>query len=143
MIRRLKNARSLLFNKRCFATNSNSEGLKIETLIGGDDKSYPQKGNIVDVHYEAYLENGTMFDSSRKREEPFRFEVGQGIVIPGLDKAILRLSLGQRAVLTIPSNMGYGTQSVKRVIPKNSTLIFDLELLKIEQFRAKQIIHNT
>ena len=84
---------------------------------------------MVKVHYTGKRENGTVFDSSISRGEPIEFKVGIGQVIKAWDEGICQLSKGQKAMLTCPSNMGYGAQGVPGVIPKNSTLIFEVEVV--------------
>lgn len=107
-------------------------GLKIEVIASGDGKTFPQKGQKVEVHYVGTLENGTKFDSSRDRGKPFVFKIGLGQVIKGWDEGVAKMSKGQRAKLTIPSDYGYGALGYPPVIPQNATLIFDVELLDIK-----------
>ncbi len=107
------------------------EGLQIDTITEGTGPQ-PQKGQKVTVHYVGTLENGTKFDSSRDRGKPFDFTVGVGQVIPGWDKALMQMKVGEKAKLTIPPKLAYGSQSVGGVIPPNSTLIFEVELLGIK-----------
>lgn len=110
----------------------------IEKLEGGlyyyktfesGDTSKPQKGQTVTVHYTGYLINGTKFDSSKDRNQPFSFKLGVGQVINGWDLGVAELSKGDKATLLIPSYMGYGTQGAGAVIPPNATLIFEVELI--------------
>ena len=75
--------------------------------------------------------NGKKVDSSRDRGKPFQFIVGKGEVIEGWDKGLLKMSVGERSKLTVPPDMGYGGTSIPG-IPANSTLLFDVELLKVE-----------
>ena len=91
----------------------------------------PQKGQPVTVHYNGYLENGTKFDSSFDRNQPFEFPVGQGRVIKGWDEAFMDMKVGTHATLTIPPELGYGSRNMGK-IPSNSTLIFDVELLGVK-----------
>ncbi len=90
-----------------------------------------KEGDIVNVHYIGRLSDGTQFDSSRDRGQQFRFQVGAGRVITGWEQGILGMREGGTRMLVIPSEMGYGNQSVGN-IPPNSTLIFVIELLSIE-----------
>ncbi len=103
-------------------------GVKIETLKEGQGP-LPKKGQKVVVHYTGTLPNGSKFDSSRDRNQPFSFPLGQGQVIKGWDEAIAAMKVGTRAKITIPPAMGYGERGAGGVIPPNSTLIFDVELL--------------
>ncbi len=89
-------------------------------------------GNTVSVHYSGYLEDGTMFDSSVKRDQPFNFTLGMGQVIPGWDEGITLMKVGDKARLIIPSNLGYGERGAGGVIPPNATLVFDVELLEVK-----------
>ncbi|KAH3664235.1 hypothetical protein OGAPHI_004587 [Ogataea philodendri] len=105
--------------------------LKIQTIAPGDGKTYPQPGDLVTVHYTGTLENGKKFDSSRDRNKPFQFRIGQGMVIAGWEQGFAKLSLGEKAILTIPGPLAYGPRGFPGLIPPNATLLFDVELLKI------------
>jgi peptidylprolyl isomerase len=91
----------------------------------------PQQGNGVNVHYSGYLTDGTMFDSSIERGQPFRFVLGQGQVIAGWDEGISLMKSNSRYRFIIPPSLGYGSRAVGP-IPSNATLIFDVELLNFE-----------
>ena len=95
--------------------------------------SFPQTGSKVSVHYEGKLADGRVFDSSFQRDDPISFSVGIGQVIKGWDEGIMLLNKGASARLVIPSNLGYGARGAGGVIPPNSTLIFDVELLDIQE----------
>ncbi|CAD8152910.1 unnamed protein product [Paramecium pentaurelia] len=105
------------------------QGFKVETLTPGDGKSFPQKGQKVSVHYVGTLLDGSEFDSSRKRGKPFQFVLGAGQVIKGWDQGVAKLSKGEKAILTCPPDYAYGQNGYPPVIPPNSTLKFEVELL--------------
>lgn len=107
-----------------------TSGLEYEDEVEGTGAS-PQKGQTAVVHYTGWLTNGTKFDSSRDREQPFSFRVGQGQVIAGWDEGVATMKVGGRRKLTIPSNLGYGPRGAGGVIPPNATLVFDVELLDV------------
>ena len=91
----------------------------------------PQPGQVVVVHYTGTLTDGTKFDSSVDRNEPFEVAAGVGQVIAGWDAVLLRLRTGDKVKVTIPPELAYGSQAVGGVIPANSTLVFEMELLEI------------
>lgn len=108
-----------------------SDKLDIEIISPGDGKTFPQPGDLLTVHYTGTLTNGKKFDSSVDRNKPFQFRIGQGMVIQGWDQGFAKLSLGEKARLTVPPLMAYGNRGFPGLIPPMSTLIFDVELLKI------------
>jgi peptidylprolyl isomerase len=103
-------------------------GLKYVVNKPGNGQK-PGKGNNATVHYTGKLEDGTVFDSSVKRGQPFSFRVGTGFVIPGWDEALLDMSKGEARTLWIPYNLAYGENGRPPVIPPKANLIFDVELL--------------
>lgn len=113
-------------------TLTTASGLRYVRIVSVKDKKAVQAkaGDRVKVHYTGTLTNGTKFDSSRDRGEPFEFQLGKGQVIKGWDEGIALLKKGERATLIIPANLGYG-QSDMGNIPANSTLIFDVELMEV------------
>lgn len=105
--------------------------LKKEILKEGSGERQVEKGNSVTVHYTGTFEDGTKFDSSVDRNEPFTFMVGIGQVIQGWDQGLVGMKVGEKAKLTIPPEMGYGAQGIPGAIPPNSTLIFEIELISV------------
>ncbi|XP_007548570.1 peptidyl-prolyl cis-trans isomerase FKBP1A-like [Poecilia latipinna] len=105
-------------------------GVDVETIRPGDGRTFPKKGSTVAVHYVGTLTNGKKFDSSRDRGDPFTFKLGAGEVIRGWDEGVAQMSLGQLAKLTCSPDYAYGSRGYPPIIPANSTLIFEVELLK-------------
>ena len=104
--------------------------LQIEEIqVGTGAEAKP--GQSVSVHYTGTLTNGSKFDSSRDRKEPFDFQLGAGMVIKGWDQGVAGMKVGGRRKLTIPPELGYGAGGYPPVIPPNSTLIFDIELIEV------------
>ena len=89
-------------------------------------------GQQVLVHYTGWLEDGTMFDSSLTRGQPFDFTIGLGQVIPGWDEGVSTMKIGGKRQLVIPADLGYGEQGAGGSIPPGATLIFEVELLGIQ-----------
>ena len=88
-------------------------------------------GSAVTVHYTGWLEDGTKFDSSVDRAQPFAFVLGRGQVIKGWDEGVLSMRVGGKRKLIIPSDLGYGDRGFGTVIPPRATLVFEVELLRI------------
>jgi len=108
-----------------------ASGLSYEILSKGNGPK-AKAGDNVTVHYTGKLTNDTVFDSSVPRGQPFKFTLGKGQVIKGWDEGIAYLHVGDKARLTIPSNLGYGERATGK-IPANATLIFDVELLDVKE----------
>ncbi|MBE9034961.1 FKBP-type peptidyl-prolyl cis-trans isomerase [aff. Roholtiella sp. LEGE 12411] len=106
-------------------------GLKYVELKEGTGAT-PKTGQKVVVHYTGTLEDGTKFDSSRDRGQPFDFKIGVGQVIKGWDEGVGTMKVGGRRQLIIPAELGYGSRGAGGVIPPNATLLFDVELLEVK-----------
>jgi peptidylprolyl isomerase len=107
-------------------------GLQYEDLVVGTGPM-AARGTTAVVHYTGWLTNGTKFDSSKDRNEPFQFQVGSGQVIKGWDEGVSTMKVGGKRKLTIPSSLGYGSQGAGGgVIPPNATLVFEVELLEVK-----------
>ncbi|XP_039220699.1 peptidyl-prolyl cis-trans isomerase FKBP1A isoform X1 [Crotalus tigris] len=125
-------------------------GVLMETIAPGDGRTFPKRGQTCVVHYTGMLEDGKKFDSSRNRGKPFKFVMGKQEVIrgweegvsqvgrgqvgwgTGQEEGVSQMSVGQRAKLTISPDYAYGAAGHPGIIPSNATLIFDVELLKLE-----------
>jgi len=103
--------------------------LVVEDLVVGVGAS-AASGDTLTVHYVGTLSNGTKFDSSYDRGQPFTFRLGAGAVIPGWDQGLVGMRVGGRRRLTIPPHLGYGSRA-NGPIPANSTLVFEVELVSI------------
>ncbi len=111
-------------------------GLKYEDLKEGEGDA-AKAGDVVQVHYTGWLTTdgttkGKKFDSSVDRGEPFKFKLGNGDVIKGWDEGVAGMKVGGKRRLVIPSALGYGKRGAGSDIPPNSTLLFEVELLKIK-----------
>ena len=102
----------------------------MEDVIAGTGAT-AASGQKVTVHYTGWLTNGTKFDSSKDRGDPFVFPLGKGQVIKGWDQGVQGMKVGGKRKLTIPPEMGYGSRGAGGVIPPNATLVFEVELLGV------------
>ena len=105
-------------------------GLTIDDIVVGDGAA-AAAGQKVKVHYTGWLTNGTKFDSSKDRNDPFVFPLGAGSVIKGWDEGVQGMKVGGKRKLTIPPALGYGARGAGGVIPPNATLVFEVELLGV------------
>lgn len=112
------------------AETTTASGLIYEDLNEGEGEA-AVAGQHVYVHYTGWLTNGTKFDSSKDRNDPFDFPLGAGHVIRGWDEGVQGMKVGGARKLTIPPELGYGPRGAGGVIPPNATLVFEVELLKI------------
>ena len=108
-----------------------SSGLRYQILQKGDGEK-AQKNKTVSVHYKGQLSDGTVFDSSYKRNQPIEFSLGMGQVIRGWDEGVALLKVGDKARFVIPSHLAYGSRGAGGVIPPNANLIFDVELMSVK-----------
>jgi FKBP-type peptidyl-prolyl cis-trans isomerase len=104
--------------------------MKIEKIISGSG-ALAKSGDTVTVHYTGWLTDGTKFDSSLDRDEPFVFVLGGGQVIQGWDQGVAAMRVGDKSRFTIPPELAYGQAGYPGAIPSNATLIFEVELLSI------------
>jgi FKBP-type peptidyl-prolyl cis-trans isomerase len=114
-------------------TIHSESGLMVRDLVIGEGKLASGRGQTVTVHYTGWLEDGTEFDSSVSRNEPFKFPLQVGYVIPGWDEGIIGMKVGGKRKLTIPGHLAYGEVGAGKMIPENATLIFEIELLHISE----------
>jgi len=113
-------------------TITTPSGLKYLEMTVGTGEA-PQAGQVVQAHYTGWLTDGKKFDSSRDRGQPYPFPLGQGRVIKGWDEGIASMKVGGRRLLIIPSHLAYGPGGRPPYIPGNATLVFDVELVGLQQ----------
>lgn len=130
-IAEVKAAQEAEIEKLATGFDKTDSGLRYQYIQQGNGPK-AEKGQTVSVHYKGQLPDGTVFDSSFKRNQPIDFQLGVGQVIPGWDEGIQLLSVGDKARLVIPSDLAYGSAGAGGVIPPDATLIFDVELVAIK-----------
>ena len=129
-LREEREAQEKALDKLAAGFEKTKSGLRYQFIQRGEGRT-AEKGKTVSVHYKGQLVDGTVFDSSYKRNNPIDFALGVGQVIPGWDEGIQLLTVGDKARFVIPSDLGYGAQGAGGVIPPNATLIFDVELVAV------------
>jgi FKBP-type peptidyl-prolyl cis-trans isomerase FkpA len=112
-------------------TSQRDSQLRIEDLSIGTGPE-AKVGDRISVHYTGWLADGAKFDSSRDRNEPFEFILGQGNVIEGWDKGVVGMKVGGKRKLVIPPQMAYGERGAGGIIPPNAVLTFEVELLAVQ-----------
>ncbi len=112
-------------------TQTQSQELKVEDITVGTGPEV-KNGDTVVIHYKGTLTNGKQFDSSYDRGQPFETKIGVGQVIKGWDQGVAGMKIGGKRKLIIPSELGYGAAGAPPAIPANATLVFEVELLKVE-----------
>ena len=112
------------------STITTASGLQYEDITVGSGAT-ATAGKSVTVHYTGWLTNGSKFDSSKDRNEPFEFNLGASEVIRGWDEGVQGMQVGGVRKLTIPASLGYGARGAGGVIPPNATLVFEVELLGV------------
>ena len=124
------------------------DDVKVEIFVAGDGKNYPKQGDVVTIHYTAFLllnKSGTKpeqqrdykrlkFDSTRERgmKKPFQFQLYSEQVIAGLEDGVSQLSVGEKALITIPAHRAYGSKGFPGLVPKNCDVLFEVELIEFE-----------
>jgi FKBP-type peptidyl-prolyl cis-trans isomerase FkpA len=110
-----------------------ASGLRYEDIVVGEGMQTKGRGDTIKVHYTGWLEDGSKFDSSVDRDDPFSFPVDVGYVIKGWDEGVKGMRIGGKRKLIIPAELAYGAHGAGDVIPPNATLIFEIELLEISR----------
>jgi len=127
----VKAAANAELDKLATGFDKTESGLRYQIIQKGNGVK-AEKGQTVSVHYKGQLSDGTVFDSSYKRNTPIDFPLGVGQVIAGWDEGIQLLKVGDKARLVIPSHLGYGSAGAGGVIPPDATLVFDVELMDVK-----------
>jgi len=129
---------AVLLESLISVTKANKENKKLQIGVkkrvdAEACKIKSRKGDVLAMHYTGKLENGDEFDSSIPRGDPFKFTLGTGQVIKGWDQGLLNMCEGEKRKLVIPADMGYGDRGAPPKIPGGATLVFEVELIKIER----------
>jgi peptidylprolyl isomerase len=111
-----------------------SSGLKYIDLVIGTGPS-PQVGQDVTIHYTGTLLDGKKFDSSKDRNTPYKFTIGMGQTLLGWDEGVISMKVGGKRKLIVPPELAYGSTGVRTVIPPNTTVVFEIELLDVKDHR--------
>lgn len=127
----LKTSETPLAKKNNIIKTMDQDGVKVEIMQEGTGEG-AKNGQTVVVHYTGMFTDGKVFDSSIPRGQPFPVQLGAGMVIQGWEKGLVGMKVGEKRRLTIPPELGYGAAGAGGIIPPNSTLVFDVELLKIQ-----------
>jgi len=114
-------------------TMENTENSLLVTEVTLGEGTEAVAGKTISVHYTGTLEDGTKFDSSLDRGQPFTFTLGIGQVIAGWDQGVEGMKVGGKRTLVIPPQLAYGSQGIPGAIPPNATLHFDVELLEVQK----------
>ncbi len=107
-----------------------SDELQVIDLVIGEGKA-AIKGALIQTHYTGWLNDGTQFDSSHDRGQPFQCVIGTGRVIKGWDLGLMGMRVGGKRKLLVPAHLGYGERQIGKMIPPNSDLTFEIELLEV------------
>lgn len=136
---KLTNLLTLLTLSSITTASSTADDSDLKIIVTKDvDCSYrSQKGDTISVHYTGSLEDGTIFDSSLGRHQPITFKLGVGQVIKGWDEGLMEMCIGEKRKLIIPSALAYGKRGAGGVIPPDATLVFETELVDIDNVLAK------
>ncbi len=122
-----------LIAKNYPGTHDGESGLRYIIRQPGTGEAKPKRGQVVTVNYEGrFLLDEIIFDTSKGREGPFNFRIGEGMVISGWDLGVADMKLGEKRTLIVPHWLGYGDKGIRGRIPSRATLVFDIELLKFE-----------
>ena len=123
--------KEIMSNMNSKATKTDTGLLYKDIIFGNGD--FPEPGDRVIVHYTGTLEDGTKFDSSKDRGQPFEFAIGVGQVIKGWDEGVMSMKPGGNRILTIPADLAYGDRGAGKVILPGATLVFDVELIEVQK----------